>query len=142
MANRLWLGHFGQGIVRSPSNFGQLGERPTHPELLDYLSARLAESGWSLKSLHREIMLSSAYAMSTRHSEKQDAVDPDNRLIGRMNLNPRLDAESLRDSILFVAGTLSPESGGPPKALDDKNTRRTVSPGRTVPPGSGYACPA
>ena len=126
MANRVWLGHFGQGIVRSPSNFGQLGERPTHPELLEYLSARLVDSGWSLKTLHREIMLSSAYASSTQHSEKQAAIDPENRLLWRANLNPRLDAESLRDSMLFVAGRLSPESGGPPVPLDDNNTRRTV----------------
>jgi hypothetical protein len=126
MANRLWLGHFGQGIVRSPSNFGQLGERPTHPELLDYLSTRLIESGWSLKTLHREIMLSSAYAMSTKYSEKHAAVDPENRLLWRANLNPRLDAESLRDSILYVAGKLSPDSGGPALPLDDKNVRRTI----------------
>ena len=126
MANRLWVGHFGQGIVRSPSNFGQLGDRPTHPELLDYLAARLIESGWSLKTLHREIMLSSTYALSTKYSERHAAVDADNRLLWRANLNPRLDAESLRDSMLFVAGKLSAERGGPPVPLDDKNMRRTV----------------
>jgi len=126
MANRVWLGHFGQGIVRSPSNFGQLGERPTHPELLEYLSARLIESGWSLKALHREIMLSAAYALSTKHSEQHSAVDPENRLFWRANLSPRLDAESLRDSMLFVAGRLSLESGGSPLPLDDANTRRTI----------------
>jgi hypothetical protein len=126
MANRVWLGHFGQGIVRSPSNFGQLGERPTHPELLDYLSARLIESGWSLKTLHREIMLSATYALSTKHSEKHNRVDPENRLLWRANLISRLDAESLRDSLLIVAGRLSLESGGAPQPLDDTNTRRTI----------------
>src|SRR4029079_5693940 len=65
LVNRVWHLHFGRGIVRSPSNFGQLGERPTHPELLDYLAAQFVESGWSLKKLHREMMLSSAYIMST-----------------------------------------------------------------------------
>jgi hypothetical protein len=126
MANRVWVGHFGQGIVRSPSNFGQLGERPTHPELLEYLASRLIEGGWSLKALHREIMLSAAYSLSTKHSEAQAAADPENRLLWRANLNPRLDAESLRDSMLFVAGNLSPDSGGPPLPLDGDNTRRTV----------------
>ena len=126
MANRVWSGHFGQGIVRSPSNFGQLGERPSHPELLEYLSARLIESGWSLKALHREIMLSAAYALSTKYSEQHSAVDPENRLFWRANLSPRLDAESLRDSMLFVAGRLSLESGGPPLPLADANTRRTI----------------
>ena len=126
MANRVWAGHFGQGIVRSPSNFGQLGERPTHPELLEYLTARLVESGWSLKALHREIMLSAAYALSAKHSEKHSATDPENRLLWRANLNPRLDAESLRDSMLFVAGQLSLDSGGPPSPLEDTNTRRTI----------------
>jgi hypothetical protein len=126
IANRVWLGHFGQGIVRSPSNFGQLGERPTHPELLEYLAARLVESGWSLKALHREIMLSAAYALSSKHSEKHNAMDPENRLLWRANLNPRLDAESLRDSMLFVAGQLSLDSGGPPSPLEDNNTRRAI----------------
>jgi hypothetical protein len=126
MANRIWIGHFGQGIVRSPSNFGQLGERPTHPELLEYLSARLIESGWSLKTMHREIMLSAAYSMSSAISEKGNAADPDNRLLWRANLTQRLDAESLRDSMLFVAGKLSPERGGPPVPLDGSNTRRTI----------------
>ena len=126
MANRVWAGHFGQGIVRSPSNFGQLGERAAHPELLEYLASRLIESGWSVKALHREIMLSTAYALSTKHSEKHNAADPENRLLGRANLKPRLDAESLRDSILFVAGRLSLESGGPPTPLEDTNTRRTI----------------
>ncbi|MBM3726575.1 MAG: DUF1553 domain-containing protein [Acidobacteria bacterium] len=126
MANRIWIGHFGQGIVRSPSNFGQLGERPTHPELLEYLSARLIESGWSLKTMHREIMLSQTYSTSSSSSGKGNAADPDNRLLWRANLTQRLDAESLRDSMLFVAGKLSDERGGPAVPLDGSNTRRTI----------------
>jgi hypothetical protein len=127
MANRIWTGHFGQGIVRSTSNFGQLGERPTHPELLDYLAGRLIESGWSLKALHREIMLSATYALSTKLLDRNYEADPDNRLLWRANLKQRLEAESLRDSMLFVAGRLSQKGGGPPKPLDNaENTSRTV----------------
>ena len=70
MVNRIWLHHFGQGIVRTPSNFGQLGERPTHPELLDYLAARFVQNGWSIKAMHREIVLSATYALSIENSEK------------------------------------------------------------------------
>lgn len=126
MANRVWMWHFGQGIVRSPSNFGQLGDKPSHPELLEYLSARLIESGWSLKALHREIMLSSTYQLSTNDSERNAEVDPENRLLWRANLKQRLDAESIRDSMLFVAGKLAPDRGGPPIPFDDRNNRRTV----------------
>ena len=126
MVNRVWQWHFGQGIVRSSSNFGQLGDRPTHPELLEYLSARFIESGWSLKALHREIMLSSTYQLSTKYSEPNAEVDPENRLLWRANLKQRLDAESIRDSMLFVAGRLSPSTGGAPVPFDDSNNRRTV----------------
>ena len=106
MVNRIWQLHFGQGIVRTLSNFGQLGERPTHPELLDYLAARFVESGWSIKAMHREIMLSATYALSTDHAGRTSHKDPDNRLLWRANLRPRLDAEAIRDSLLAVAGTL------------------------------------
>jgi hypothetical protein len=126
MVNRVWQWHFGQGIVRSSSNFGQLGDRPTHPELLEYLSARFIESGWSLKALHREIMLSSTYQLSTKYSEPNAEADPENRLLWRANLKQRLDAESIRDSMLFVAGRLSPSTGGAPDPFDDRNNRRTV----------------
>jgi hypothetical protein len=135
MVNRVWQLHFGKGIVRSPSNFGQLGERPTHPELLDYLAARFVDSGWSVKKLHREIMLSSAYMLSTDHSEANYAKDPDNRLLWRANLRQRLDVEALRDAMLAVAGTLDLKAGGPPQRLNEKNHRRTVYAyiGRTAP---------
>ena len=113
MANRLWLHHFGRGIVGTASNFGQLGDRPTHPRLLDYLAARLISSGWSLKSLHREIMLSATYALSSAGSDRNAALDPGNRLYWRANRR-RMDAEALRDSLLFVSGKLDRTLGGPP----------------------------
>ncbi|PYV11938.1 MAG: hypothetical protein DMG07_18115, partial [Acidobacteria bacterium] len=126
MVNRVWLWHFGHGIVPSPSNFGQLGERPSHPELLDYLAARFVESGWSVKALHREIMLSAAYASSSEESAENRAKDPDNRLLWRANLSLRLDAETLRDALLAVSGRLDRTMGGPPAPLDDDFRRRAV----------------
>jgi len=121
IVNRLWAGHFGEGLVRTTSNFGQLGERPTHPELLDYLAARLVESGWSLKALHREMMLSKTYQLSS-----EATVDRDNRLWWRANIRERLDAEALRDSIFAVAGTLDLTMGGAPKPLTDSFQRRAL----------------
>jgi len=126
LVNRLWHYHFGQGIVRTVSNFGRLGERPSHPELLDYLATRLVESGWSIKALHRQMMLSAAYAMSTEHMSSNFEKDPDNRLHWRANLAPRLDAESLRDAILAVSGSLVRDVGGPPAKLIDDNRRRVL----------------
>jgi hypothetical protein len=125
IVNRVWQQHFGYGIVRTASNFGSQGDRPSHPELLDDLAARFVQEGWSLKTLHREIMLTSAYALSDENSPRNYAEDPDNRLLWRFNRR-RLDAESLRDSILFVAGKLDLQEGGPALPLDEKNTRRTV----------------
>ncbi len=125
IVNRIWQHHFGQGIVRTPSNFGQLGERPSHPELLDYLAARFVESGWSLKALHREILLSATYALSTEHSAKNFALDPENRLLWHAN-RQRLDVEALRDSLLFASGKLDLTVGGPAARLTDDNNRRTV----------------
>jgi hypothetical protein len=124
MVNRIWMHHFGQGIVRTPSNFGMLGERPTHPELLDYLAARFIESNWSIKAMHREIMLSGTYALSAQDVPKNAEKDPDNRLLWRANRR-RLDAEALRDSLLHVAGNLDLEVAGPP-ARGDANTGRAV----------------
>ncbi len=126
IVNRLWQHHFGQGIVRTPSNFGQLGERPSHPGLLDYLASRLVEQGWSLKAIHREIMLSSTYRLSAAHSEKHHGADPENRLLWRFP-RQRLDVEALRDSLLFVSGELDLSAGGPPMRIsEEKNRRRTV----------------
>ncbi|HEX4142373.1 MAG TPA: DUF1553 domain-containing protein [Pirellulales bacterium] len=112
MANRIWQHHFGRGIVRSPNNFGALGTPPTHPELLDWLAARLVDGGWRLKPLHRLIMLSSAYQMSSRVDSRAAAVDPINDLFSHFDMR-RLSAEELRDSVLAIAGQLNPQMYGP-----------------------------
>jgi hypothetical protein len=125
MVNRIWQAHFGEAIVRTPSNFGQLGERPTHPDLLDYLAARFVEQKWSIKALHREIMLSSTYRLSSEHSPKNAETDPDNRFLWRAQ-RKRLSAEELRDSLLFVAGTLDRDGGGKAQRLTGENRKRTV----------------
>ena len=126
MVNRIWEGHFGAGIVRTPGNFGQLGERPTHPELLDYLASRFVENHWSVKAMHREIMLSSTYALSAQYSAREYTADPANRLLWRANTH-RLDLEALRDSLLFVSGKLDLTAGGPPAPISDShNSRRTI----------------
>jgi len=111
MANRLWQGHFGQGIVRSPDNFGKLGDRPTHPELLDWLARRFVESGWSMKAMHRLIMKSATYRMSTKLDETAALADPDNRLRWRFDRR-RLEAEAIRDAMLAVSGELDRSMGG------------------------------
>jgi hypothetical protein len=112
MVNRIWQHHFGEGIVRTANNFGERGERPTHPELLDYLAKRFIQSEWSLKAMHRLIMLSAVYQQSSSASSERLARDPDNRLFGRMN-RQRLEAEAIRDSLLAVAGRLDARPGGP-----------------------------
>ncbi|MBY0505668.1 MAG: DUF1553 domain-containing protein [Bryobacteraceae bacterium] len=124
--NRIWHHHFGAGIVRTPSDFGFMGDRPSHPEVLDYLAARFVESGWSQKALHREIMLSATYQLSATKVTANLDTDPDNRLLWRANVR-RLDAESLRDSLLAVTGELDLTAGGPPVRLQDPgNQRRSV----------------
>jgi cytochrome c553 len=126
MVNRIWQHHFGKGLVRTPSNFGALGERPTHPALLDYLAGRFIASGWSMKALHREIMLSAAYQMSTQTDARCFEADPDNRWLWRMN-RQRLDVEAWRDAMLAVAGTLDRKLGGPSLDLNAaENQRRTL----------------
>ncbi|MCB1021502.1 MAG: PSD1 domain-containing protein [Acidobacteria bacterium] len=111
MANRVWQHHFGAGIVRSPDNFGHTGDRPTHPELLDWLASRFVESGWSVKDLHRQILYSNAYRMQSRGTDAKAEADPENKLLSHMPVR-RLEAEAIRDSLLAVAGTLSLEVGG------------------------------
>jgi hypothetical protein len=111
MVNRIWQGHFGRGIVRTPNDFGRQGEPPTHPELLDWLAVEFQERGWSIKETHRLIMLSNTYRQSSVAGEDSLEKDPDNRLLGRMSRR-RLDADSLRDSILAVAGVLNLKMGG------------------------------
>ena len=111
MANRIWRVLFGQGIVRSPSNFGRRGEPPTHPELLDHLAREFVRGGWSIKGLFRSVMLSAAYRQSARFDERGAAADPENLLLWRQNRR-RLEAESMRDAILLVAGSLDRTMGG------------------------------
>ena len=110
LMNRVWLHHFGRGIVNTPGDLGMLGERPSHPELLDYLAQRFVEVGWSLKAIHREMMLSRTYRQSSRNDAAQSA-DPDNALLGRYRIR-RLDAETIRDAMLAVSGKLNPEMFG------------------------------
>lgn len=112
MVNHVWMHHFGAGLVRTPSDFGLRGEAPTHPELLDYLAYQFMREGWSIKQLHRTILLSSSYQQSSNASADAAALDPENRLWGRMNRR-RLDWESLRDSLLAASGRLDLAMGGP-----------------------------
>jgi mono/diheme cytochrome c family protein len=126
LVNRVWQYHFGRGIVGTPSNFGKLGERPTHPQLLDHLASRFLASGWSIKSLHREILLSATYRMSCDADERNAAVDPSNRLLWRMN-RQRLDVEAWRDALLATSGELDDRLGGPPADIGNAgNKRRTL----------------
>jgi mono/diheme cytochrome c family protein/cytochrome c553 len=125
IVNRVWQWHFGVGIARTASNFGELGERPVNPELLDYLAARLLEDKWSIKALQREIMLSATYQLGSDDSQKAETVDPEDRLMWRFN-RQRLDAEEVRDAVLFASGKLDLQGGGKPEHLDDSNFKRTV----------------
>jgi hypothetical protein len=112
IVNRVWHYHFGRGIVATPSDFGRLGAVPSHPELLDWLTATFQEEGGSLKKLHRRIVTSAAYLQGSRHREEAAKIDADNVLLWRMNVQ-RLDAESMRDAVLHVAGKLDLTMGGP-----------------------------
>jgi hypothetical protein len=113
MVNRIWQFHFGRGIVATPNDFGRMGERPTHPELLDYLANEFVSSGFSVKHLHRLILLSSAYRQSsTSVNEAAAAKDPDDKLLWKFNRR-RLEAEEIRDAMLSVSGALNEKQGGP-----------------------------
>ncbi|MCC9601979.1 PSD1 and planctomycete cytochrome C domain-containing protein [Stieleria sp. JC731] len=112
MVNRIWQYHFGRGIVRSTNNFGQLGTPPSHPKLLDYLANRFVESGWSVKDMHRLILSSKAYQMSSEGNKEALGIDPDNELFWRFDPR-RLSAEEIRDSILAATGELNLKSYGP-----------------------------
>jgi len=126
LVNRVWQWHFGVGIVPTPSNFGKLGQPPTHPELLDHLATRFVAEGWSIKKLHREIMLSATYQLSSAADDADRKADPANQFYWRMNRR-RLDVESWRDALLTVAGNLDPTIGGPPTDLNAaSNHRRTL----------------
>ena len=114
--NRVWFHHFGRGIVESLANFGKTGAGPSHPELLDWLAVSFVENGWSLKWLHREILNSAAYRQTSQLTPRHDRLDPDNRWLSRMPLR-RLEAESVRDSLLSVAGQLNQTPFGEPDSV-------------------------
>ncbi len=122
IVNRVWKHHFGRGLVDTPSELGNLGEAPTHPELLDDLAGRFMEHGWSLKWLHREILYSAAWQQSSSASESEK-LDPENKLYARMTRR-RLDWEAWRDSLLVATGQLDVSMGGPASAASDLNNQR------------------
>jgi hypothetical protein len=111
IANRVWRWHFGKGLLRSVDNFGKLGEPPSHPELLDWLASTLVVDGWSLKALHKRILLSRTYQMSTSRDDKAARIDPENHLLWRRS-RLRMEAEVLRDSLLATSGQLDSKMGG------------------------------
>ena len=135
IANRIWMHHFGRGIVDTPGDFGFLGARPSHPELLDYLALQLPAQGWSLKRLHKQIMLSTVYRQSSQRNPAQEAVDDENRLLGHFPVQ-RLDAEIIRDRMLHVSGRLDHTQFGPPVPVVEDFTGQALpendSPRRSI----------
>ena len=127
MINRLWQHHFGEGFVPTPDDFGTMSEPPSHPELLDYLASRFEEDGWSIKKIHRLIMLSSVYQQSTDDNPRFAQIDPNNRLLWRANIR-RLEFEVLRDSLLAIGGSLNETMFGRPVDLErnPESRRRTI----------------
>ncbi len=127
MVNRVWMHHFGKGLVRTPGDFGTRGEPPTHPDLLDWLAATFMDDGWSVKQLHRRIVLSATYRQAADDNPQGQAADPENRLLWKMNRH-RLDFEETRDSLLAVAGRLDRTEGGRAVEITTPpySTRRTV----------------
>jgi hypothetical protein len=113
MVNRAWQWHFGRGLVGTPNDFGRQGDEPTHPELLDWLTTEFVREGWSLKKLHRLVMLSETYRRASSHDEANARVDAGNQYLWRFQ-RQRVDAESLRDAVLAAAGTLNLKMGGRP----------------------------
>ena len=127
IVNRVWMHHFGAGLVRTPGDFGTRAEPPTHPELLDWLASRFIEDDWSIKKLHRRILLSRAYGQASDDCDEGRRADPENKLVWRMPRR-RLELEGLRDSLLAAAGALDEKAGGPGVDLlkQPYSTRRTV----------------
>jgi len=125
LVNRIWMHHFGRGIVATPSDFGTQGDRPTHPELLDWLADHFVMNGWRLKAFHKLLMTSTVYRQSSVRTEELERIDPDNRLLGRMNLR-RLDAETIRDTILAVSGNLNRAFYGPPMPVTANGVGQVV----------------
>jgi len=128
LMNRVWLNHFGRGLVDTPADFGALGMRPTHPELLDLLAIEFAEQGWSLKRMHKWIMSSTVYLQSSRADSGQQSIDPANAMYWRMPLR-RLDAESIRDRMLWTTGQLDASLFGPPVPIEEDATGQIVASG-------------
>ena len=126
MVNRVWEHHFGKGLVASPSNFGKMGEKPSNPGLLDHLASRFVAGGWSLKALHREILLSSTYQLAATDDPSNAEVDPANVLLWRANRR-RLEVEPWRDAMLAVSGLLDSKLGGPSADLAAPENRRRTS---------------
>jgi hypothetical protein len=127
LVNRIWQQHFGAGFVSTPDDLGNMSSPPTHPELLDYLATRFVQGGWSIKNLHRLIILSATYQQSSANNPKYAEQDPNNHYLWRANLR-RLDFEQLHDSLLAIAGTLEPKLGGKsvPMGTEEFATRRAV----------------
>ena len=132
MANRVWHHLFGAGIARSVDNLGLLGERPSHPALLDYLALRLQRQGWSVKGLIREIVLSRTYGLAAAHDRRAAVEDPENRLLWRANRR-RLQAETIRDAVLAVSGALDRRRGGPSLPLESAGSVRMGQPPLLAP---------
>lgn len=120
LVNRIWMLHFGKGLVGTPGDFGRLGERPTHPELLDWLASEFVAKGWSVKALHRQILRSAAYRQSSARTQR-DTNDADGRYLSRYPLR-RLDAEAVRDAMLAVSGSLSEKRFGPPVPVKENES--------------------
>ncbi len=125
LVNRFWLHHFGRGIVSTPGDFGFLGEKPSHPELLDWLADDFMRNDWRLKPFHKQVLMSTAYRQSSRRTDALDAVDPDNVLLGRMSVR-RLEAETLRDAVLAVAGNLNRKQFGPAVPVTPNETGQVI----------------
>jgi hypothetical protein len=133
--NRVWMHHFGRGLVATPGDFGVLGERPSHPELLDFLADEFVRSGWSLKRLHRLLLLSTAFQQASVRTATLDERDPENRLLGRMSVR-RLEAEAIRDSMLEVSGTRGQRLLGPPAVVNPDEAGQVVI-GKATRDGNG-----
>lgn len=125
LVNQMWMRHFGRGIVPTVSNFGRSGTAPTHPELLDWLATEFVRSGWSMKAMHRLMVTSTAYRQGSRVDEKLMAADPENALLTRMQLH-RMDAETLYDSLLTVAGRLDPKQYGTPQEVEVRQDKEVT----------------
>ena len=123
--NRVWMHHFGRGLVSTPGDFGIAGEKPSHPELLDWLASDLVEHGWDQKRLHRMILLSKTYQQQSLRRPELDQIDPENVLFGRANLR-RLEAEAIRDALLHVSGQLDETLGGPASPVSADSEGKAV----------------